>query len=112
MGKWEDDGIWTGPDPTVAELFDEDEEMECQCCGSKGVPLKAFLAGTDGIWREQARRGKDAPFRALCSLCAGTMTSVWADYPKQHDYEITEMMKTICFVGNSILKEIRQGRRP
>ncbi len=49
----------------------------------------------------------DGKFR-LCSLCAGTLTGNAMAYPAQ--YEHSDVMKTICYVGNVLLAEIKKQR--
>lgn len=65
----------------------------CECCDFTTDDLKLFPSAyprTTSKW--------------LCDLCASTMTSRCADEPQF--YPNLEMMKTICYVGNAIIKAI------
>lgn len=47
--------------------------------------------------------------KRLCHLCAATMTGGAVDYPNQYlDGRSGDVMKTICYVGNAIIAEIRK----
>jgi hypothetical protein len=91
--------------PSVEELFKdagEDEKPSCNCCGSEGVPLEVFRRY--GISGKQ-RKGNDR-FAALCQICANTHIGSVYEFP---DRESThDILKTIAFVGNEILKQIRK----
>jgi len=52
-------------------------------------------------------RRRDAPFKWLCVLCAGTMAGVSLDVPEQFGGRIGDVLKAISYVGNSILQEIK-----
>ena len=45
---------------------------------------------------------------ALCALCAGTLAGNAYEYPDH--YPDRYVLQTICYVGNAILAELRQGR--
>jgi hypothetical protein len=99
---WEK-GRWVGPEPTVDEL----EAEECDCCRAEGVPL--HVSRIDYGRSYEAREREDVPpFRAICELCDGTMASTW-DQANRHGDSI-EILKAICFVGNAILKAIREPK--
>jgi hypothetical protein len=81
---------------------ERDDPPECECCKAKAVPLTEYRPNVMGIHREP---------RLLCDLCAGTMTSTLDDY-KHSRGDHVEIMKVVCFVGNEILKAIRQLQPP
>ena len=41
----------------------------------------------------------------FCSLCASTAVSRAVDYPTQFPH--ADVLKTICYVGNALIQEIR-----
>lgn len=44
----------------------------------------------------------------LCDLCASTATNTYSGKnPRRHSDETIQIMKTICYVGNSIISAIR-----
>lgn len=71
---------------------------ECHCCGFE-TTLKEYEPNRIGTG------GRQKPVW-LCDLCAGTMTSSFDEYPEQHDRDALAVMKTICYVGNAILKAL------
>lgn len=69
----------------------------CQCCDFTTMKLRSFPAAyprTEDKW--------------LCDLCASTMTSRCADEPQL--YPNLELMKTICYVGNAIIKAMETNK--
>lgn len=48
--------------------------------------------------------------KRVCELCAKTMTSTWVDYSHTNK-DALEVMRTVCYVGNIILRELRKGGR-
>jgi hypothetical protein len=72
---------------------------ECECCGFKTSALKEYQSLKNFPLDEK---------KWQCELCAGTMTGSFSDYPKQHDPDTLCVMKTICYVGNAILAEIKK----
>ena len=76
---------------------------ECDCCRASGVRLKEYDL------RRPLMRDDPERMRMLCELCAGTMTSTYVlQYPGQHDRDSVEVMRTLCYVGNQILKAVRR----
>lgn len=80
----------------------EEPQTECDSCRYDGAPLKSCV--------HRLPRG-DKQVVQVCELCYATMTSTALQYPSQFG-ESAEVMRTICFVGNTILaaiKEIKDG---
>lgn len=73
---------------------------ECECCGFETAELKEY----DSNKNFPEKRGET---KRLCGLCAGTMTGSFADYPQQHDRDLLYVMKTVCYVGNAILAQLK-----
>lgn len=102
--------VVTAPDGTVLG-----EELVCDVC-RRGAPQVEFRAcqncgfececqpaevciGADGYGEYEY------DMQALCTLCANT--------PQPHDTANQEMKRIICYVGNSILAELRRlGLQP
>lgn len=78
---------------------------ECQCCGYE-TELKTY--------RNQSFDPKihiaEAEEKSLCALCASTLTGTFMDHPAVHGSE-TQVMQTICYVGNAILAAIKAAGR-
>jgi len=74
---------------------------ECDCCTFKTKTLK---------WYQSSRLpfSKNAG-KWLCDLCANTMTGTYIDFPEQNRGPEIAIMKCVCYVGNAILQEIRNG---
>lgn len=74
---------------------------ECNCCMFETTELTFYKPQTGGI---------DQEGRWLCELCASTMTSHWDDYSfrRRDSGDVIEVMKTICYVGNKILSELKK----
>lgn len=88
------------PAPTldvVAEAYEMEKPLECDCCDSSGVKLEVY-------------RGSPLPghrnWKVLCGICAATMVGNYSDYPTQHDNDLLVIMKMIAYVGNEVLKAI------
>lgn len=69
---------------------------ECCSCGFKTEELEEY-----GPTAFQ----KPARTKWMCLLCASTMAGNAYDYPDQYR-ENADVLKTICFVGNTILRAI------
>ncbi len=78
----------------------EDELVigECSCCESENVKVNEFSPSVVS---------KTEQTRLLCNLCASTMTSTLSDSTRGEMSHV-EIMKTICFVGNEVIKQIRR----
>lgn len=75
-----------------------EQPAECCCCGFETEALADYgYRGDDPKW--------------CCELCAGTLTSRAHSHPEQFRGQ-EHVMKTICYVGNVILKAIRESARP
>ena len=72
---------------------------ECECCGFETTELKAYDAPP-----LSDRSGEKDWF---CILCAGTMASNSVQYPRSYE-ETGVVMRTVCYVGNAIIAEIRK----
>lgn len=75
---------------------------ECECCQFETAALSEYRPNVGSI---------DEGPRWICDLCAGTMTSTFDSYPSQHGPEL-HVMKTICYVGNVILKALATLKEP
>jgi hypothetical protein len=80
---------------TIPDPIEEDPE-ECDSCHSQDVALGTFEQGI-GTKRHNVR---------LCVLCAGTHAGNALEYPDQYPAAV---LKTICFVGNEIIKTLQKG---
>lgn len=75
---------------------------ECESCQAPRVALK-FYEKAPFIHRSLGDKGN-----WICDLCAGTMAGNALDYPEQfRDGRCGDVMKTICFVGNAVIGEMR-----
>jgi hypothetical protein len=84
----------------------QDEKSEsCDCCGFETTKIDFYK------WNDFTnKRLPENKGRWLCDLCAGTMTSTYDEYPRQHtDQELTAL-KTICYVGNAILRALEKRK--
>lgn len=76
---------------------------KCECCGAEDVQVAEF---------EPPYVLQQKPARDLCFLCAASQTSsIDAIISVRTAEELMprlEVMKTICFVGNQILKELKK----
>jgi hypothetical protein len=74
----------------------------CDCCRFETTALTFF---------EPIGAGSlDTTGRWLCELCPSTYASTMDQYKHLKYLESNEVMKTICYVGNAILKAIRDQR--
>lgn len=95
---------WKGEDPTVEELQPVESDRKCACCEARGVTLKVYkISGLDPRY-EACFKDHVPPFECLCVLCANTLASVSTAYR----YNDARIQRTACFVGNMILKELRE----
>jgi ribosomal protein L37AE/L43A len=76
----------------------KDVVTNCHSCGFKTMSLRAYRASELGSRKHNTHMW-------LCLLCASTLTGNAYEYPDQYDN--ADVLKTICFVGNTILEEIR-----
>lgn len=76
---------------------------QCESCQFETDAIKAYRT------TRNFPRGP-CPDKWLCDLCASTIAGNAHEYPEQfpgtHD-----VVRTICFVGNAILAEIRKGAK-
>lgn len=80
----------------------------CGCCRVEEVHVKEYDMEYD--MSSPIKHGSRAVL--LCELCAGTMTSVYAlQYPAQHNSDTVEVMRTLCYIGNQILKAVKAVNR-
>lgn len=80
----------------------EPKPEECMCCSFETVDLtvyKLHAAHLTGLLTEDAW---------LCYLCSHSMASNANQYPQQ--YADSEGMKLQCFIGNVILKAIKENK--
>lgn len=95
--------VTTDREKKMKDLPEEEEEEapECDCCHAGGVALKTYDLRRPLIRTDPNR------LKLLCKLCAGTKTSSYClQYPGQHDSDSVEVMRTLCYVGNQILKAV------
>lgn len=85
----------------------KDEKPEkpeaCDCCRFETTALTYY--------RPIGVGSLDTTGRWLCELCPSTYASQMDSYKHLKYLESNEVMKTICYVGNAILRELR-GLRP
>jgi hypothetical protein len=79
---------------------EEDETPECDCCHYPASDLAKYEAH-DVLSRAKGEN------KLLCRLCSHTMTSVYQEYTNLYSSDTTEIMKTICHVGNAIIDAIK-----
>lgn len=97
------EGTWVGEAPTLEELSTE----QCECCNCPGVQLHVCLIRNDNKIRD-CQRIKRPPYKAICNLCAGSMAGLSDDlFRGQWSVETRAILKTICFVGNEIIKRMK-----
>jgi hypothetical protein len=87
--------------PTEERGMAEIDESECDCCRSRGVRVKEFTRSDGSHFAGQKTM--------LCAICSATYLGVMVDWPSQYSAETVEICKTIAFVGNLLLKELRQS---
>lgn len=73
----------------------------CDCCGAEAVETKFYEAPAHLHKKHLHYTGDN-----LCTLCAGTATGNAHLYPDQYRGQV-QILKTICFVGNEIIKALR-----
>lgn len=78
---------------------------ECDSCGFVTTELQLFADQDTTIGGGGKTIKADFWF---CDLCCSTATSAYDRYPDQTPSN-TQMMKTICYVGNVVLAELRRG---
>jgi len=84
----------------------EEKPDECECCGFKTEAITAYRTNRN------FPKGP-CPDKWLCNLCASTMAGTAHEYPEQYfEGRAGEVLKTICFVGNTILAAIASAREP
>ena len=72
--------------------------MECEGCGYNGETMAHPRAGWDyRIHTEEAR------IEHLCRLCSHT---------PGHGDRKDDLARTVCYVGNALLEELRKSRAP
>jgi len=76
----------------------EHQKEECESCGFETELFEV---------KEPTYSGTPLRYR-LCNLCNETLAGTAKFYPRQ--YQNPEILKTICYVGNAILQELRRGR--
>lgn len=74
-----------------------DDTNECDCCHFSTDDLTEYESGP-------GERTKGS--RWLCELCAGTSAGTYQKYAHT-DHDTSEVLKTICYVGNVILKALK-----
>lgn len=104
-----DGNRWKGKPPTVEELLGPEDSAECECCGMDGIPLEVYEQHNGSRRREESRREDRPPFKALCDPCSHSIAAnAWED--GGYAPGVLEITRTICVVGNLILKELRKQR--
>lgn len=75
------------------------QHIECDACGFKTNEL------TNHQYEDNNFKDCDM---WLCKLCAGTHSGTASQYPDQYNEgDSGEILHAICYVGNMILKEIK-----
>lgn len=77
---------------------------ECDCCGFVTNELSLFKDQDTTIAGGGKTRIADFWY---CDLCCCTPTSMYNRYPGQSPSN-TDILKTVCYVGNEILKALRK----
>lgn len=75
---------------------------ECECCAFPTPELDLYDSHC-----VVPRPGEETKW--LCKLCAGSELGSASEYPEQHDREALMAMRQINYVGNTILKHIREA---
>lgn len=76
---------------------------ECDACSSKNVITVPYRMHRN--WPED--RSND--YMNLCDLCASTPMGNAYEYPEQYEDE-RNILKTICYIGNAIIKAIKENK--
>lgn len=77
---------------------------ECDCCGYETKKLRKF-ENMDTTIAGGGKTRKDTFW--YCDLCCSTPASNYDRYPNQSPSN-TQVMKTICYVGNVLLAVLRK----
>lgn len=72
---------------------------QCDCC--------KFPAKTKKYQKDSSRDNPSPGFMNICDLCAHTSAGNTVEYPRDNQ----DVLRTICYVGNAILAEIRKQKR-
>lgn len=88
---------FTGDEPRDGE----EKSDQCDSCQFETTALHRYV-GARGFAEKQ-----DAAW--LCTLCWSTMTGTAHAYPEQYR-ESGVVLKTICYVGNTILAAIKEKK--
>jgi hypothetical protein len=70
----------------------------CDCCG--------FRTRTKKYEKDWTREEPKPKKMDLCDLCANTYAGNTLQYPRDN----ADILKAICYVGNSIIEEIRKKK--
>lgn len=82
---------------------------ECDCCQFETSDLTDYGYARDG--RDgRAMSPEDMGHKWLCDLCAGTMAGNAYEHPRSFEPGTFVVLKTICYVGNAILRAIRESK--
>ena len=76
---------------------EQNKPEECEACGFTTEALKHYGPSLGGVCKE----GK-----WLCDLCAGTFSGSAIDHPSSYRGQ-TEILQTICYVGNAVLAALK-----
>lgn len=74
------------------------DEERPEECGSCSFPTKAL----------EPYRHKFDDWTWMCRLCAGTDAGNAAQYPQANPPGVNAMLRTVCYVGNAIMEELRK----
>lgn len=83
-----------------------DKPEECDCCGFVTNDLNLFKDQETTIAGGGKTRQDDFWY---CDICCSTQTSVYDRYPNQTPSN-TVVMKTICYIGNTLLAALKANR--
>lgn len=72
----------------------------CESCLFEDIKVKKFR-------REAGLPADKLPGMALCELCAGSYAGIARDF----NYSDMRLAGLVCYVGNTILQELRKGRQ-
>ena len=80
----------------------------CESCDFTTEELKAYPNNSSLGINPTCKKSH----KWLCLLCASTMAGTGSEYPNQfREGKDLDILQAICFVGNTILKEIRNASR-
>ena len=74
---------------------------DCHWCGAKNVPLGATFIGRAPYTRF------DTNSQDVCLLCYGSRASSVIEFGGDEHI----VLRTICFIGNEILRLLREGKQ-